>query len=362
MRTETFDRVCSNILHIDSLDVVRIESCYEQPHRYFHTMSHIESLFQSITDCAHPDVTPQLRRALYLAAIYHDIVYHPGKDTNEQMSAHAIFEDLPGIELSHLPALGFEGNDRDIIRELVLGTALRSYSSSTPFYVKLFNSFDRKILRASLPELLAYGHLIYKEYSFVPYSVFVTEHVKLLRELNLCDPSDPLQSDASVFDVYEAGLKAWRPRVGLYAGSFNPWHRGHEDILLQAARQFDKVVVAVGRNPDKVAVTPKFSVQPTSLAGVPVNVEAVSFTGALWDLCNYYKTSQNYEVSIVRGLRSAEDLSSELIQRRFVHDFNRELPYVFFASAPDVSHISSSAIRALLALGRDVSNYVPSEV
>lgn len=358
MRTDTFDRVCRDTLNIDSLDVIRIEECYEQPHRYFHTMQHIESLFQSISGCDHPDVTPELRRALYLAAIFHDIVYHPGKGTNEQMSVHAVFEDQDDMELSHLA----HGVDRDIVRELVLGTALRAYDSSTPFYVKLFNSFDRKVLRSSLPELLAYGQLIYKEYSFVPYDVFVTEHVKLIRELNMCDPMDPLQPDARIFDVYEAGLRARRPRVGVYAGSFNPWHLGHEDILLQAARQFDKVVVAVGQNPDKIDVAPVFSIQPTTVRGVPVNIEVVSFTGALWDLCSYYTKTQNYEVSVIRGLRSPEDLSSELIQRRFVQDFSRNLPYVFFASSPGVSHISSKAIRSLVSLGKDVSQYVPSAV
>ena len=40
-------------------------------------------------------------------------------------------------------------------------------------------------------------------------------------------------------------------KVGVYAGSFNPFHRGHYDILVKAEKIFDKVIVARGINPEK---------------------------------------------------------------------------------------------------------------
>ena len=39
--------------------------------------------------------------------------------------------------------------------------------------------------------------------------------------------------------------------IGIYTGSFNPFHLGHLDILNKAKRMFDEVVIAVGHNPDK---------------------------------------------------------------------------------------------------------------
>ena len=39
--------------------------------------------------------------------------------------------------------------------------------------------------------------------------------------------------------------------VAVYTGSFNPFHKGHLDILNKAKRMFDEVVIAVGHNPDK---------------------------------------------------------------------------------------------------------------
>lgn len=40
-------------------------------------------------------------------------------------------------------------------------------------------------------------------------------------------------------------------RVGIYPGSFNPWHDGHQDILNKALRIFDKIIVLQGHNPSK---------------------------------------------------------------------------------------------------------------
>ena len=37
----------------------------------------------------------------------------------------------------------------------------------------------------------------------------------------------------------------------IYPGSFNPWHKGHEDILTKALKVFDTVLIATGYNPEK---------------------------------------------------------------------------------------------------------------
>lgn len=39
--------------------------------------------------------------------------------------------------------------------------------------------------------------------------------------------------------------------IGVYPGSFNPWHEGHEDVLNKALKVFDKVIILIGYNPDK---------------------------------------------------------------------------------------------------------------
>ena len=42
--------------------------------------------------------------------------------------------------------------------------------------------------------------------------------------------------------------------IAIYPGSFDPVTNGHLDLIARAAMIFDKVVVAVTRNPDKDAL------------------------------------------------------------------------------------------------------------
>jgi pantetheine-phosphate adenylyltransferase len=41
------------------------------------------------------------------------------------------------------------------------------------------------------------------------------------------------------------------PRVAVYTGTFDPVHLGHLDIIERGCRVFDRLIVAVGINPDK---------------------------------------------------------------------------------------------------------------
>ena len=40
-------------------------------------------------------------------------------------------------------------------------------------------------------------------------------------------------------------------RIAVYAGSFCPFTKGHEDIVAKALSLFDKIIIAIGYNPDK---------------------------------------------------------------------------------------------------------------
>ena len=46
-------------------------------------------------------------------------------------------------------------------------------------------------------------------------------------------------------------LSNFKPNIGLFAGSFNPFHKGHYNVLIKAEMIFDKVIIAFGANPEK---------------------------------------------------------------------------------------------------------------
>ena len=128
-------------------------------------------------------------------------------------------------------------------------------------------------------------------------------------------------------------------RVAIYPGSFNPWHKGHDDILDKALEVFDMVVVAQGINPLKSE--PK--VIQTNYHGNRVTVE--KYNGLLKD---YIDANPQLKIcAIVKGLRNTQDLEYEKVQQYYNEDLGIKLPVVYFISDRGLTHISSSAERAL---------------
>ncbi len=132
-------------------------------------------------------------------------------------------------------------------------------------------------------------------------------------------------------------------KVGVYAGSFNPFHNGHLNILLKAEKIFDKVIIARGINPEKSNVV-------VPLPEVLDNRSVMQFSGLLTD---FVKTLPYENVTIIRGLRNTTDLQFELNQYRYFQDLMPEVQVVSIFCDREFEHISSSGIRALSSFGKE---------
>lgn len=131
-------------------------------------------------------------------------------------------------------------------------------------------------------------------------------------------------------------------RIAIYPGSFNPWHDGHHDILKKALTQYDVIVIAVGINPDKPD-TASEAVSALEKEFEDYNrVRIVKFAGLLVD-----EVKKQGAVAVIRGLRNSQDLEMEKTQQYWNEDLGMEVPTVFFVADRKLSHISSSAIRAV---------------
>ena len=135
-----------------------------------------------------------------------------------------------------------------------------------------------------------------------------------------------------------------KKHLGLYAGSFNPFHIGHLNIVNQARNVFDKVLVAQGINTEKDNKR-KYQV-PNSLNAV--GIFTTTFDGLLTDLVKYWE--KTYDVTLVRGLRNGNDLEYEQNLTAFLKDMYPSIKIVAFYCEPQYRHISSSSIRALEAI------------
>jgi pantetheine-phosphate adenylyltransferase len=132
-------------------------------------------------------------------------------------------------------------------------------------------------------------------------------------------------------------------RVGVYPGSFNPWHKGHLNILEKAEKIFDKVILARGINPEKKNVIMSL---PNSIA----NRTWMNYDGLLTD---FIKTLPFDNITVIRGLRNSVDLQYELNQYRYLQDLMPDIQLISIFCDKEYEHISSSGIRLLTQYGED---------
>ena len=134
--------------------------------------------------------------------------------------------------------------------------------------------------------------------------------------------------------------------LAIYAGSFNPFHIGHLNIVEKAEKVFGEgnVLIAMGVNPEKAKSEDLLSrsVEIANKTGRTVEV----YTTFLHELVEK-KESEGYKVVLVRGLRNGDDLAYEDNQLKFINDFKKNIDVVFFRCDEQFAHISSSAIRNL---------------
>ena len=131
----------------------------------------------------------------------------------------------------------------------------------------------------------------------------------------------------------------------LYPGSFDPVTNGHIDITLRGAKLANKLIVAVLDNPNKKHM---FSLKEREyflrvvFSGYE-NIEVSSFSGLLANFA--IKQGAN---AILRGLRSPKDFDNEYqyaVYNRILSASN--IDTIFIASAPELSHVSSSAVKEM---------------
>jgi pantetheine-phosphate adenylyltransferase len=152
-------------------------------------------------------------------------------------------------------------------------------------------------------------------------------------------------------------------RVAVVPGSFDPVTLGHLDVIERAARLFDEVRVVVVHNPEKpgglFAPEQRVAVieQAVADAGLAGSIEVDSYgAGLLADYCTRHGAT-----ALVKGLRSQTDLVYET-PMAIVNEHLAGVETVFVLPRPENAQVSSTLVRQVIALGGDVSPYVPAAV
>ncbi len=144
-------------------------------------------------------------------------------------------------------------------------------------------------------------------------------------------------------------------RRALYAGSFDPFTRGHADIVTRGLALFDEVIVAIGTNEAKrnLFSAEERLAQISAFYAKEPRVRVVTYTGLTVTL------AQELDVTVLlRGVRSSTDMEYE----RTLADLNRhmaDMETVLLPASQRFTHISSTVVRELLHYGGDVSAFLP---
>lgn len=142
----------------------------------------------------------------------------------------------------------------------------------------------------------------------------------------------------------------------VFAGTFDPFTCGHQFVVDKCVSVFDKVVIAVGVNVDK---QPLFSLEQridaikAVYSGNP-KIEVLPFSGMLTD----FMREHNISVT-VRGLRNDVDFKYENTMAQFNLDMLPSIITFYIPTPASLAHVSSSAIRNIIASKGNFSAYVP---
>ena len=148
-------------------------------------------------------------------------------------------------------------------------------------------------------------------------------------------------------------------RIAVYPGTFDPVTNGHLDIVHRAARQFDRLIIAILNNQDK---EPMFDLEERirlledSVKDLD-NVEVDSFDGLLVDYARRIKASV-----ILRGIRALSDFEYEMQMAMMNRRLEPDLEAVFLLPSEEYSFVSSRLVREVAALGGSVDDLVPPNI
>ena len=151
------------------------------------------------------------------------------------------------------------------------------------------------------------------------------------------------------------------PTIAMYPGSFDPITLGHLNIIKRAAVCFDKLIVCVMVNSEKVnrgLFTPEERVELIRrvVAKLP-NVEADCSSTLIAEYAR-----QKRACTLVKGLRAVSDFEQEVQMAVINRKLNPRLETMFLASSEKYTYLSSTIVKEMARYGANLSDFVPREI
>jgi pantetheine-phosphate adenylyltransferase len=146
-------------------------------------------------------------------------------------------------------------------------------------------------------------------------------------------------------------------RIALFPGSFDPFTKGHEDIVLRGLQLFDEIIIALGYNAQKSTRYFDINLMVDRINEAfdnYENIRVVTFSELTAEFAR-----KNGARFLLRGLRNTTDFEYENSISQVNRKLYTELESVFLITTPRLAWISSSIVREVHKYGGDVSEFLP---
>lgn len=148
-------------------------------------------------------------------------------------------------------------------------------------------------------------------------------------------------------------------KIAIFPGSFDPFTKGHEDIVLRGLRLFDEIVIAIGYNSQKQRYFDIHTMinHMEAVFSDYNNISIITYNELTAELAN--RLNAQY---LLRGLRNTTDFEYENSISQVNRHINKDIETVFLITSPELASISSTIIREVHKYGGNVDDFLPYKI